>query len=50
MERRTFLQAIGLTPLAALPARAQSDTTEQQLVALISELENAPGFETCTTH
>lgn len=50
MDRRKILQAIGFTPLIAIPTRAQADTTEQQLVALIGELENAPGYEIVLTH
>lgn len=52
MDRRNLLKAICLTPLVAVPAVAkpQAETTEQRLIALIDELENAPGYETCGTH
>lgn len=51
MNRRTALGAIAATPLAAaVPAVAKPDTTEQQLLALIGKLENAPDYEVGYTH
>jgi len=52
-NRRAFLASAALLP-AALPCTAMAEPKQDKeradLLALITELENAPGYQTCSQH
>lgn len=48
-SRRAFLTSAAALPCAAL-AEPMQDNVRADLLSLITELENAPGYQTCDQH